>query len=289
LLTFAVLKMPVISLKTPSVQILISAIVLFAAAAFLPSCDNYSKIARKASVEQKYQMAMNAFEKGEYYRALPLLEELITVYRGTANAEKVQYYYAYCNYNTSDYILAAYHFKSFVKSFPTSTKAEECAYMNAYCYYLTSPVYSLDQTDTHVAIRELQSFVNQYPKSKHLEEANTIIAKLRVKLETKASEIAKQYFKISNYKSAIVAVDNFAKDFPDSKMIEELRFVQFKSHYFLTLNSIDTKRAERLRSTVDTYLKFVDRYPSSPFLKEAAGFYELTLKLKDKYKIQLNT
>ncbi len=257
--------------------------------AFLSSCDPYAKIAKKASVEQKYQMAMSAFEKGEYYRALPLLEELITVYRGTANAEKVQYYYAYCNYNTGDYILAAYHFKSFVKSFPTSTKTEECAYMNAYCYYLTSPVYSLDQTDTHMAIRELQSFVNQYPKSKHLDEANDIISKLRIKLETKASEIAKQYFKISNYKSAIVAIDNFTKDFPDSKFIEELKFVQVKANYLLTVNSIDSKRAERLRSTVDSYLKFVDKYPNSQYLKEAGAVYDLALKLKDKYKIQLNT
>src|ERR1017187_5838846 len=122
-------------------------VVAFIALMDLTSCDNYSKMAKKASVEQKYQMAMAAFEKAEYYRALPLLEELITVYRGTANGEKVLYYYAYCNYNTNDFILAAYHFKSFVKQFPTSAKAEECAYMNAYCYYLTSPAYSLDQTD----------------------------------------------------------------------------------------------------------------------------------------------
>ena len=72
-------------------------------------------------------------------------------------------------------------------------------------------------------------------------------------------------------------------------MIEELKFVQFKSHYFLTINSIEAKRADRLRSTVDNYLKFVDRFPSSHFLKEAAEIYDLTLKLKDKYKIQLNT
>src|ERR1022692_3384668 len=126
----------------------------------LSSCDNYTKIAKRASIEQKYQYAITAFEKGQYNRALPILEELITVYRGTANGEKVLYYYAYCNYNTNDFILAAYHFKSFVKQFPTSAKAEECAYMNAYCYYLTSPAYSLDQTDTKLALKELQNFVN---------------------------------------------------------------------------------------------------------------------------------
>ena len=249
------------------------------------SCDNYTKIAKKGSVEQKYQYAITAFEKGQYTRALPLLEELITVYRGTANGEKVLYYYAYCNYNTSDYILAAYHFKSFAKSFPTSAKAEECAYQAAYCYYLTSPPYSLDQTDTHAAIREFQNFVNQYPNSTRLTEANEIVAKLHIKLETKAYEITKQYFMISNFKSAIVAIGNFSKDYPDSKYIEELNLILIKANYLLTINSIDSKKAERLRNTIDAYLKFIDKYPQSVYLKDAESIYESALKFKEKNKI----
>lgn len=254
----------------------------------LPSCDNYTKIAKRASIEQKYQYAISAFEKGQYNRALPILEELISVYRGTANGEKVLYYYAYCNYNTNDFILAAYHFKSFVKQFPTSAKAEECAYMNAYCYYLTSPAYSLDQTDTKLALKELQNFVNLYPKSSRLEEANSIVTKLRAKLELKGCEIARQYYSMYNYKSAIVSIGNFVKDFPDSKYVEEMNFVLFKSHYFLTMNSIDSKKPERLKLTIESYLKFIDKYPQSPWLKDAELLYNLVLKMKDKYKITLS-
>jgi len=259
---------------------------LFAVTTFLSSCDNYTKIAKKGTIEQKYNMAIQAYEKQQYSRALPLLEELITVYRGTANGEKVLYYYAYCNFNTNDYILAAYHFKNFAKSFPSSPKAEECAYMAAYCYYLTSPAYSLDQTDTHAALRELQSFVNQYPNSPKIAEATDIVTKLRAKLEMKAYEISKQYFFVGNYKSANVAIVNFMKDFPDSKYIEELYFTLVKSHYLLTINSIESKKAERLKITIDTYLRFVDRYPKSPYLKDAEQIYDDTIKLKEKLKIQ---
>jgi len=249
------------------------------------SCDPYPKLARKASIEMKFQYALTAFDKEEYARALPILEELITVYRGTANAEKVLFYYAYCNYNTEDYVLAAYHFKNFAKTFPTSPKTEECAYMAAYCYYLTSPVYSLDQTETKAALKELQSFVNTYPKSTRLAEANEIVGKLRLKLETKAAEIAKQYYNTSNFKSAIVAMNNFSKDYPDSKFVEELNYLLVKSHYMLTINSIETKKPERVKATMEAYLKFIDKYPHSNYSKDAENIYEQALKLSAKYKI----
>ena len=261
--------------------------VLVTFVALLSSCDNYTKIAKKGSIEQKYEYAIKAYEKGQYSRALPLLEELITVYRGTANGEKVLYYYAYSNYNTGDYILAGYHFKNFAKSFPASPKTEECLYMSAYCYYLTSPSYSLDQTDTRAAIREFQSFINQYPNSSRTAEANEIVSKLHNKLEIKAYEIAKQYYQVADYKSSIVAIANVVKDFPDSKYVEELNFLLVKSHYLLALNSVDAKRPERLKNTFDAYLRFIDKFPQSTYLKDAEGIYLSALKLKEKYKIQI--
>lgn len=249
--------------------------------------DSYAKIAKKGSIEQKFEYAVKAYDKGQYSRALPLLEELITVYRGTANAEKVLYYYAYSNYYTGDYIMAGYEFKSFAKSFPTSQKAEECLYMSAYCYYLTSPIYSLDQTDTQTALHEFQTFINQYPNSTRITEANEIVGKLHHKLEVKAYEIAKQYYLTYNYKSAIVAMNNMIKDFPDSKFTEELHFLIVKSSYLLTINSIDSKRSERLKATFDAYLKFIDKYPQSEYLHEAEGIYSDSMKFKEKFNIQI--
>lgn len=253
----------------------------------LSACDNYAKISKKGSIEQKYEYAIKAYDKGQFSRSLPLLEELITVYRGTEKGEKVLYYYAYANYNTGDYILAGYHFKNFAKSFPMSPKTEECSFMSAYCFYLTSPGFSLDQSDTRAAIREFQVFVNQYPGSTRLAEANEIVAKLHNKLETKAYEIAKQYYATTNYKSSIVAIGNVLKDYPDSKYCEELNFLLVKSHYLLTVNSIDSKKAERLRAAYDAYLKFIDKYPQSKYMKEAESIYDSTMKLKEKLKIQL--
>ena len=82
------------------------------------SCSKYQKILKSTDSDAKYNAAVKYYEKKDYYRALPLLEELITVYRGQGRAEKVYYYYAYSNYYLEDYELAAYHFETFANTFP---------------------------------------------------------------------------------------------------------------------------------------------------------------------------
>jgi outer membrane protein assembly factor BamD len=85
--------------------------------------------------------------------------------------------------------------------------------MSAYCKYKESPSYSLDQTPTFEAINELQLFVNQYPESQKVARCNQLIDELRNKLEEKEYRIARMYFRMQEYKAAIVSYENVLKDF----------------------------------------------------------------------------
>src|ERR1700741_1405461 len=122
------------------------------------ACGKFHRLQKSTDTEKKYTAAVEYYEKGDYYRALALFEELISIYKGTKKAEKIYYYYAYCYYNQDDHVMAGYHFENFAKTFPNSDKAEECQFMNAYCYYKDSPGPTLDQENTHKAVRELQLF-----------------------------------------------------------------------------------------------------------------------------------
>ena len=243
----------------------------------------FNKLVKSADIDAKYAAAVNYFKKEDYTKALTLFEELMSVYRGTAKAEEVHYYYAYSNYNLDDYIVAGYHFRNFVKTFPSSIHTEECAYMNAYCFYLSSPGYSLDQVDTKLAIKEFQRFTNQYPKSTRIAECNTMLDKLRGKLERKSYENAMLYYNMVDYKAAIVAFGNHSKDFPESKHVEEFNYLMIKSYYLLALNSIESKKYERFKSAVDTYIKYVDNFPKGGYLREAELIYSSALKNLEKY------
>lgn len=248
------------------------------------SCTKYNRLAKSTDYDLKLQKADEFYKKENYVKAFQLYEELIPIYKGTDKSEEVYYRFSYCNYHMGDYQLAQYHFKNFTRQFPASKHAEECYFLNAYCYYLSSPNYQLDQTDTKSAIKEFQSFIDNFPESSRIDTSNILIDKLRFKLENKDYDIVKQYYRTGDYKSAITAAKLFTKEFSDSKFVEEMYYVIINSYYLLAINSISAKKAERLDGAIENYLKFVDLYPKSSFLLKAENIYASCLQIKEKTK-----
>lgn len=208
-------------------------------------------------------MAMFYYNKKDYYRASSLFEQLQDNFNGTAMAEKVIYYSAYCNYGLQNYILAGYQFKSYFENFPTGTYSEESLYMSSYCQYLESQAYYLDPTDTQKGIEALKLFVNVYPDSKYIPECNVLLDKLRGKLSYKAYRNARLYYDIREYKSAIVALPNVVNDFPETPFKEELDYLAVRSYYLLAKGSVEAKQEERYKKFVVAYNDYVGQYPDT--------------------------
>lgn len=247
----------------------------------LTSCDGFDKLVKSSDYELKLQKAQEYYKKENYIKALQLYEELIPIFKSTTKAEEIYYYYTYCNFYQHDYSLAQYHFKNYTRQFPNGSHVEECYFMNAYCYYLSSPNYKLDQTDTKAAIKEFQSFIDDYPESTRIDTCNKLVAQLRYKLEDKDYALTKQYYKLSDYKATISATKSFMKEFSDSKYVEELYYLMIDSYYLLAINSIPAKKIERLDGAIENYLKFVDLYPKSSYLSKAQSVYSSSLNEKD--------
>ena len=237
---------------------------------------------KSTDLEAKQAYAIKLYEKKKYYKALPLFEELITMFRGTKKSEMTYYYYSYTNYYLEDYETAAYDFGNFANSFPASQYAEECAYMHAYCYFLDSPEYALDQTNTVKALNELQLFIDHYPRSSRIEECNNLIDKLRFKLETKDYENAKLYYHMQDFKASYTAFRNLLKDYPASVYREESMFQAFKSAFLLAENSIESKKSERYANAMSAYSEFTENYPESKYRKEADGIADDCRKRMEK-------
>ena len=249
--------------KATTVFVFLSFLLVFA------GCSKYQRVLKSNDFEKKFDMAKVLYDNGKYQKAFPLFEELITVFRGTSKAEDVYYYYSYCNYHLGDYMLAGYHFDNFVRTFPRSERAEDAQFMNAKCYFLDSPETSLDQSSTYKAIDELQLFINKYPESPKVDECNTLMDRLRFKLETKSYNGAKMYYRLGEYKAAIFALRNTLEDYPDTKFREEISFMILRSAYLLADNSIDSKKVERFKQAIRECDEFADRFPRSKNLKDA--------------------
>ena len=238
-------------------------------ALLLSSCSEYQKAVKSEDPGVKFDVAVKQYEKGKYTKAIRLFEQIAPAYRGKPQAEKMFYLFAQSYYKTEQYYLAGYQFESFVSGYPKSEKVEEAAYLGAKSYSMLSPVYSLDQTDTHKAIGKLQNFIDVYPNSPYFAEANTSLKVLTDKIEKKVYENAKQYNTISDFKSAIVALDNFIADYPGTQFKEEALFYKFDSAYQLAINSVPSKMEERLNNAKIAHGNLV-RFKSDSARKEKA-------------------
>ena len=243
--------------------------------AFILSCtSSYNKVLKSDDIGLKYRKAEEYFNKGDYNKALPLLEDLLNYYRGTMQAEKVYWMLSYTYYQLKDYQLAAYQFINFAAAYPLSAHADSALYLNAYCLYLDSPNKELDQANTTSAITAFKNYADRYPESHLVDEANGFIDELSARLEAKAIDNAVLYYKIEDYKAAIWSMRNVLNQYPATKERERLEFLIVKSAYLLAENSVETKQIERYSSTLQYYLEFKERYPASEYDAEASRIYK---------------
>jgi outer membrane protein assembly factor BamD len=248
-------------------------VLLLSGALLFPACSDYQQVLKGSDYEAKWKIAQEKYEKKDYNKALPLFEELLTVFRGTSKAEQLYFYYAYAHFGIDDFQSAQYFFDNFTSTFPNSRYSEEAAYMVGYCLYKDSPRFNLDPTSTYRAIAELQGFTNRFPRSKRVEDCNKLIEELRGKLETKTFRLAQLYYNIENYQAAIIAFKNFSRDFPDTRLAAEANHFMLLSAYKYALGSVETKKRERFNEAIKYYYTFAERFADSELKKSAEDIY----------------
>ena len=240
----------------------------------LTGCGDFNKLQKSGDLDAKLKGAIEYYENKEYYRAGVLLEEILPLVRGRAEAEKATFYLANTHYRQKEYVMSSYYFKEYYVTYTRNDFTEEAVFMHAKSQYMDSPQYNLDQTNTEGAVKYLQEYANKYPFGKYTEESNKLLDELSAKMKQKSYENSKLYAKTHNYKSAVVAIKSFLETYPDSEYSEEMYYIRFHSQYLLAKHSVDHKQLERYYEAIEFYHSFVDKYPSSLYLKEAEGMYE---------------
>ena len=246
------------------------------------SCGEYQKVLNKGSIEDQYKMAVKMYESKKYIKALRLFEKVKPAYRGKPQMERLQFMISQSDFNEKNYSNAGYYFDRFTKNYPKSSKKEEAAFMSAYSYKLASPVFSKDPTDTNKALEAFQSFINTYPNSSKIDEANQHYKEIRYKLQRKYFEIAKTYYTTAdydmrNYKAAIRAFDNLLSDYLGSEFKEEALYYRLKAAHDFVLKSTDRRKIDRLKDAIEAYEKLKRNYPESKFMEESNEMFATLL------------
>lgn len=268
-------------MKISVLQVLILALIT---CTFSACSDGYQKLLRSSDYELKETKAKEYYNQGDYIKAIPLIEELIQVYRGVKDVEEMYYYYPYCYYGQGNFEFASYYFTTFIETYPKSRHVEDARFMLAMCQYEMSPIWSLDQMNSERAIEAMQLFANAHPNSERIPECNELIDEMREKMEQKAFKSARLYYDMRDYRAANVAFNNILIDYPETARDEEIRYLIIKSHFDYAKNSIFSKQEERFEETIQAYENYINKYSTSENLRELEDIYMKTLDELDDIK-----
>ena len=250
-----------------------------------PKTSNTSKSRiskRYKTKEAKYEAAKTYYSKGAYLSAAQLLEEIYPLYMTSQEGENILYLFSDSYMKNHDYLMAAFHFKDYLRRYPQSPKAEEVSFLISKCYFLNSPIYNLDQTDSYLAIENLEIFLNAYPNSSYQEEGNMMVDSLRNKLAKKDFNIARMYYNTGNYQAALISFNNLFKDYPNSAFTEESLYYMVKNSYEYAQKSNEKKKVERYQMAIDNKNRLKAYNAASKFLPEAEKLANDAEKKRDK-------
>ena len=250
------------------------------------SCNRQHNLAMKSADKEFILSTANDFyTRKKWSKAISLYDRLPNLVAGTEDAPEVVFKSAYANFYDKNYKLAGHQFRNFANTFTRDIRREEAAYMSAVSYYEESPEYNLDQSSTESAINYLQDFLNDYPNSERAEEANKKIEILTNKLEKKHYEYARQYFKMADYRSAVVSFENLLEDYPSTKYRQQSIDYIMKAKFELGMHSIYDLKKDRLENAIAYARQIENDYPNTNSAKDALSMKEKLTKELEKHLI----
>lgn len=266
----------------------------------MTSCGEYVALQKSPDYEYKYEAAKAYYMEGKYSRASMLFYDLLAIMKGTTYGEESLYLTAMSEFGNKNYDLAHNNFKKYFQTYPKGQYAEPAHFYSALSLFRQTPDPRLDQTSTINAMGEFQNFLDLYPYTPLREQTQEMIFALQDKLVEKECLSAKLYYDLgsyilnstfggSNYEACVVTAQNALRDYPYAapERREMLSILILRAKYQLALKSVEEKRAERFRDTIDEYYGFANDFPESKYLKEAKDIFQQAEKAVKNKRLDL--
>ena len=218
---------------------------------------------------QTFHDGMQMFHDKDYVKARNQFDIVVRQYPASVYADSAQFYLAETYYNQEEYVTAAYEYGNVYKSYPSSRLAPDARFMIAKCYAAQTPRVQLDQQGTTKANDAFQTFIDYYPQSSLVPEAEKQIMELRNRLAEKYYETAELYTTMGYYRAAVVYYDLILEQYHDSDYADKAAIGKVK---VLVKRHKDGEAKTALE-------KFYNSFPNSN-LREDADRLARTLNVK---------
>mgnify|MGYP000148759476 CR=1 FL=1 len=263
-----------------SIFVVISVALLFSSCA-----KEFNQVYKTDNYQYKYEYAKECFACGKYTRAITLLTDLVTLEKGTENAQESLYMLGMAEYMSKDYEGAAETFKKYYQTYPKGIYAEIAQYYVGQSLFMSTPEPRLDQSGTLSAISAFQEYLDLFPDAKYKPKAQSRLFALQDKLVRKELYSAQLYYDLgsyfgnctsggNNYEACIITSQNALKDYPYSTFRENFSLLVMKSKYELAQQSVENKKLERFQDAEDECYGFINEYPDSKAKSDAERYIE---------------
>ncbi|MCK4578064.1 MAG: outer membrane protein assembly factor BamD, partial [Candidatus Marinimicrobia bacterium] len=177
-------------------------------------------------------------------------------------AAEAQYYYAECLFQQKLYVEAELEYERLLRRWANTEHLVEARYRSVQCLVEQSPKYYHDQGITGEAVDELQQFIDDFPDSEYVDEAEKLIDELRFKIARKYYEAGRQYLKWEESESARLYFNRVLTLYYDTELADQARLGMVIS-FLIEEDSVGAQ----------AYLEeSLERFSSLKLLKEAENF-----------------
>lgn len=256
---------------------------IFVIAILFASCGEYNRVLKNPDREVRFEYAKRYFEEKKYGRTITLLESVMTSYVGYAQEQEILFLLAQAYLYDKDYETANAYFKQYYNKFPRGEYAELARYNAPYALYLDSPDVRLDQTNTIKAIQGFQDFLENFPQSDKVSQAQDLMFALQEKLAEKELLAARLYFNLgmlngNNYESCVVTSREALKNYSYSSFAEEFQILIVRAKSEEAYYSTPAKKPTRYREVIDEHFNYVNMFPEGKYLAESTKLYNKATK-----------
>ena len=243
------------------------------------SCKSqYELLLNSNDADAKYAGAFQYYNEGKYSKAASIFESLSVLTNGTERDDTVRYYWGLSNYKYKDYYTAETNFAQFIESYPRSPFTSDARYLRLDCLYRSTLRWELDQAPTYKTISAISEYILEFPENEHMQECRDMLNDLNERLDKKAYEAAKLYYKMEDYLASRVAFRNVLKDDAENIYREDILYYIAMSSYKYAHLSVEAKQKERYLTFIDDYYNFIGEIPESHYRKELDVVYRRAQK-----------
>ena len=193
---------------------------------FISGCALWkSKDTTENNPEALYKRGYADYQKGRHEKAIENFQRLKEEYPLHELALRAELGIADSHFSMEEYGYAEIAYNDFVNLHPTNENLSYVMYQIGICHYKQLLSIDRDQSETWKALKEFEKLIARFPTSKFSFLAEKKVRECKTKLAEHEYYVGEIYFKMKQYKAAMLRFKNLSKNYVNLGLDYKVKFI----------------------------------------------------------------